>query len=155
MPVEKAPGPDRFTRVFYKTCWGIIKHDVLAPFQCIYNQVTGPLPKLNGAFLTLLPKDDVSEAPSEFRPISLIHSFAKLISKVLALWLAPHMDSLVSTAQSAFIKRRVLLLLTLMSCRQLIATSRAGVVETSKMLPDNTQKMRSNEKYYHDWLVSL
>jgi hypothetical protein len=33
----------------------------------------------------LLPEKDVSETPNEFRPISLIHYFAKLISKVLAL----------------------------------------------------------------------
>jgi hypothetical protein len=36
--------------------------------------------------------------------ISLIHSFAKLISKVMALRLAPLMDDLVSSAQSDFIK---------------------------------------------------
>jgi hypothetical protein len=155
MPAEKAPGPEGFTGVFHKTCWSITKHDVLAAFQCIYNQVNGPLSKLNGALLTLLPKKDVSEAPNEFRLINLIHSFPKLISKVLALWLAPHMDNLVSTAQSAFIKHRVLVLLTLISYHQVIAASRAGVVETSKTLPDDPHKMRSNKKYYHNWLVSL
>jgi hypothetical protein len=35
---EKAPGPDVFTGVFYKACWGIIKSDVVAAFQCFYNQ---------------------------------------------------------------------------------------------------------------------
>jgi hypothetical protein len=77
---------------------------VLAGFQCIHTQLTGPLPKLNGALITLLPKKEVSEEPSDFRPISLIHSFVKLISKVLSLRLAPLMDGLVSLAQSAFIK---------------------------------------------------
>jgi hypothetical protein len=75
-------------------------------FQCFQNQLAGPLPKLNGALITLLPKRIVSEELSDFRPISLIHSFAKLISKVLALRLAPLMDDLISSAQSAFIKRR-------------------------------------------------
>jgi retron-type reverse transcriptase len=56
--------------------------------------------------LTLLPKKEISETPNEFRPISLIHSFAKLVSKVLALRLSPHMDTLVSNDQSAFIKNR-------------------------------------------------
>jgi hypothetical protein len=92
--------------VFYKTCWDIIKREMLAAFQCVFNQVTGPLPKLIGALITLLPKKDVCQAPNDFRPISLIHSIAKLISKALALRLAPHMDSLVSSSQSAFIKHR-------------------------------------------------
>lgn len=40
------------------------------------------------------------------RPISLIHGIAKIISKLLALRLAPHMNTLISTSQSAFIKGR-------------------------------------------------
>jgi retron-type reverse transcriptase len=48
----------------------------------------------------------VSKTPNEFRLISLIHSFDKLISKVMALWLAPLMDNLVFTPQSVFIKHR-------------------------------------------------
>jgi hypothetical protein len=98
--------PNGFTGVFYRSCWEIIKQDVMASFQCLYNLIVGPLPKLNGALPTLLPKSEMAKRPSEFRPISLIHSFAKLVSKVLALRLAPHIDGLVSNAQSAFIKRR-------------------------------------------------
>jgi hypothetical protein len=43
---------------------------------------------------------------ADYRPISLTHSLAKLISKLLATRLALELDSLVSRAQSAFIKRR-------------------------------------------------
>jgi hypothetical protein len=56
----------------------------MADFICFYNQTAGPLPKLNSALLTLIPKSKVAELPGDFRPISLIHSFAKLLSKVLA-----------------------------------------------------------------------
>jgi hypothetical protein len=35
LPTEKAPGPDRFTGVFFKSCWKVIKHDVVAAFHCI------------------------------------------------------------------------------------------------------------------------
>jgi hypothetical protein len=106
LPVEKALGPDGFTGVFYKSSWDVIKHDLLTAFQCVYNLTVGPLPRLNRALLTLLPKKVAFELLGDFRPISLIHSFAKLISKVLAQWLAPHIDNLVSNAQSAFIKYR-------------------------------------------------
>ena len=42
----------------------------------------------------------------DFRPISLVHSFAKLVTKILANRLAPRLDSLVSTNQSAFVRGR-------------------------------------------------
>jgi hypothetical protein len=61
--------------------------------------------KLNGALITLLPKE-LAELRSEFRPINLIHSFPKLVTKVLARRLSPHISHLVSGAQSAFIKKR-------------------------------------------------
>jgi hypothetical protein len=106
LPTEKAPGPDGFTGVFYKACWAIIKGDVMASFQCLFNQSVGPILKLNGALITLLPKKEIAELPSDFRPISLIHSFVKLVTKVLARRLRPHISHLVSGSQSAFIKKR-------------------------------------------------
>jgi hypothetical protein len=41
---------------------------------------------------------------ANFRPISLIHSFGKLITKCLANHLAAVLDQLVQNNQSAFIK---------------------------------------------------
>jgi hypothetical protein len=58
---------------------------------------------LNAAYITLLPKQD-SIMAKDFRPISLIHSFAKLLTKVLANRLRNHMDEIVSKNQSVFIK---------------------------------------------------
>jgi hypothetical protein len=69
-----------------------------------YNLTAGPLPNLNGAVLTLLPKKDAAERPGDYQLINLINSFVKLISKILALRLAPHINGLVSHAQSEFIK---------------------------------------------------
>jgi hypothetical protein len=43
---------------------------------------------------------------SHYRPISLIHAFGKLVSKILALRLQPHIDELISPCQSAFISGR-------------------------------------------------
>jgi hypothetical protein len=101
---KKAPGPDGSTGAFYHGCWDIIKCEIMAAFNCFYNLTTAPLSKLNSALLTLLPKKEVAELPRDFRPISLIHSVAKLFSKVLACRLSRYIDQLVSQAQSAFIK---------------------------------------------------
>ena len=51
-------------------------------------------------------KKEGAAAITDFRPISLIHSFVKIITKALALRLAPFMNSIVSTNQSVFIKKR-------------------------------------------------
>ena len=36
---------------------------------------------LNSAYITLLPKKDGADQPKDFQPISLVHSFTKLITK--------------------------------------------------------------------------
>ena len=61
---------------------------------------------LNTAFITLLPKKVDAVEVKDFRPISLIHSFAKLVTKILANRLAPMLPSLISANQSAFVRGR-------------------------------------------------
>jgi hypothetical protein len=107
-PAEKAPGPDGFTGTFYRRCWPIIKHDVMAVFQHVYNIRGGDMAALNSAFVCLLPKKAAASRIGEYRPISLIHSLSKLFSKVLARRLTPLMNDIVSHAQSAFLKKRCL-----------------------------------------------
>jgi hypothetical protein len=106
LPNEKATGPDGFTNYFYKHCWHIIKDDVLSAFEAVHAHHCGALEQLNGARVVLIPKVEVSTEPKDFRPISLVHSFAKLLTKVLALRLSAYIDRLISSAQSAFIKKR-------------------------------------------------
>jgi hypothetical protein len=61
---------------------------------------------LNAAYITLVPKKEVAEQPKDFRPISLVHSFAKLVRKIMANRLADRLNEMVSPIQSAFIKGR-------------------------------------------------
>ncbi len=106
MPADKAPGPDGFTGAFFKVCWEIIKDDILLVFSSIYNLRCAHLNLLNSANIVLIPKKDGAESVSDYRPISLIHSIAKIFAKMLALRLRPHMHELISVNQSAFIKGR-------------------------------------------------
>jgi hypothetical protein len=62
--------------------------------------------KLNSAFITLVPKKEGAHLVKDFRPISLVHSFAKNFTKLLANRLAGRLHDLVSLYQSAFIKGR-------------------------------------------------
>ena len=61
---------------------------------------------LNSAYLTLIPKKADAVEAKDYRPISLVHSFAKLVTKMMANRLAPQLDSLVASNQSAFIRGR-------------------------------------------------
>jgi hypothetical protein len=103
MPNDKAPGPYGLTGRFHKSCWQIIKGDVMAVVSAVWRDFRN-FRQLNSAFITLLPKKEEARQPREFQPISLVHSIAKLVTKILANRLAPHMDKLVTTNQSAFIK---------------------------------------------------
>jgi hypothetical protein len=66
------------------------------------------LDKLNNALIVLLPKKVGASCPADFRPLTIIHSFAKLFSKILALRLAPKLDMLIDKNQNAFIRERTI-----------------------------------------------
>jgi hypothetical protein len=106
LPLDKAPGPDGFTGRFYKVCWSIIKIDVLAAISCVWARKFANMNCLNSAYITLIPKLEGVDKVKDFRPISLIHSFAKLMTKLMANRLASQLQHLVSPNQSAFIKKR-------------------------------------------------
>jgi len=106
LPPDKAPGPDGFTGRFYKCCWAIIKSDVMAVVHALWAGNFRNFRKLNSAFITLIPKKTNAVQVKDFRPISLVHSVAKLVTKILANRLAGRLDEMVSPNQSAFIKKR-------------------------------------------------
>jgi hypothetical protein len=64
--------------------------------------------RLNRALITLIPKRQDAMEVKDFRPISLVHSFSKLFSKILANGLRGRLGELVSMNQSAFVKNRSL-----------------------------------------------
>lgn len=57
---------------------------------------------LTSAYMVLIPKKEPMVI-GDYRPISLLHSFAKLLTKVLANRLAPRLGAIVAPNQSAFI----------------------------------------------------
>jgi len=109
LPPNKAPGPDGFTGKFYKVCWPTIKTDIMAAISAVWSRKLGNFEVLNSAFITLLPKKDDATNIRDYRPISLVHSFAKLVTKLLANRLAGRLDQMVTPNQIAFIKGRFIL----------------------------------------------
>ncbi|KAM0831277.1 hypothetical protein ACQ4PT_065657 [Festuca glaucescens] len=81
MPTNKSPGPDGFSWEFYRHCWPIIKVDVLAALREVWLGRDQGFEGLNEALITLLPKKEGAVDLKDFRPISLVHSFARLLTK--------------------------------------------------------------------------
>lgn len=106
LPADKAPGPNGFTGLFYKLAWPIIKHDIINAFNAFWSLDGRNFHLINDAFMILLRKKSVAQEIRDYRPISLIRSFSKLVTKCLARRLALVLNDLVHPSQSAFIQGR-------------------------------------------------
>nr|XP_017256449.1 PREDICTED: uncharacterized protein LOC108226007 [Daucus carota subsp. sativus] len=102
---NKAPGPDGVNPGVLKALWPTIKGDICSTFNIFHSSGFIP-PGSNSSFIALIPKKSAASKPSDFRPISLMNSSMKLISKVLARRLSPFMNTLISHTQTAFVKGR-------------------------------------------------
>ena len=81
---DKSPSPDGFLLAVYQDCWDVIKQDLLAIFKEFYKpSVVNP--STNSTFICLIPKKNEPLKLSEFRPINLVTSLYKIISKILSL----------------------------------------------------------------------
>jgi hypothetical protein len=106
-PEEKAPDPDGFIGLFFSLCWEITREDLMLAINQFFSINQQNLHLLNQAYIVLIPKKKCPPKKiSDFRAISLIHSFAKIVSKILANRLGPELGSLISTNQAAFIQKR-------------------------------------------------
>jgi hypothetical protein len=105
LPNDKSPGPDGFNGEFLKKCWQLIADD-------FYNLCAGfyegnlCLRGINSSYITLIPKNDRPFSPSDFRPISLLNSSIKLITKILAERLQEIIMRLIHKNQYGFIRSR-------------------------------------------------
>ncbi|RVW42045.1 Transposon TX1 uncharacterized 149 kDa protein [Vitis vinifera] len=105
---DKAPGPDGFSMAFWLFAWDFVKADVMSFFKEFYEN--GKFVKsLNTTFLVLIPKKVGAEALGDYRPISLVGSLYKWLTKVLANRLKKVVGKVVSKAQGAFVEGRQIL----------------------------------------------
>jgi len=83
IPNDKAPGPDGFNGLFLKKCWPIIKDSFYQLCDDFYSG-TLDLESINNSYITLIPKVNNPETVNDFRPISLLNTSIKLLTKILA-----------------------------------------------------------------------
>nr|GFA94229.1 RNA-directed DNA polymerase, eukaryota, reverse transcriptase zinc-binding domain protein [Tanacetum cinerariifolium] len=80
--LDKSPGPDGFTFGFYRRFWSLIECDVVEAVNHFYNN--GFCHKGgNSSFIALISKTQGANMVKDYRPISLIGSLYKIITKLL------------------------------------------------------------------------
>jgi hypothetical protein len=105
---NKAPGPDGVNFFFIKKAWNTIGRDIIRMIEEFYQSNLLPL-GINSSFITLIPKINCAVKLADFRPISLVGSLYKIISKMLAIRLKHVMPEVITDNQTAFIKGRQIL----------------------------------------------
>ncbi|KAL9671942.1 hypothetical protein QQ045_009516 [Rhodiola kirilowii] len=103
----KASGLDGFPAGFFQKFWSTIKQDFTA--ACLSILYDGVIPPgTNDTLIVLIPKQHSASRMEEFRPISLTSVVAKTVAKVIVNRLQQILPEIISTAQSAFIKGRLI-----------------------------------------------
>ena len=105
---DKAPGLDGFRLAFWSFSWDFVKDEVMGFFREFFehNQF---VKSLNATFLVLVPKGRTVEDLKDLRPISLVGSMYKILSKVLANRIKSIMGLIISQSQNAVVERRQIL----------------------------------------------
>ncbi|GJU91131.1 RNA-directed DNA polymerase, eukaryota, reverse transcriptase zinc-binding domain protein [Tanacetum coccineum] len=102
---SKAPGPDGYNAIFFKSSWRIIGSEVSQAIRDFF--VLGKLlGEVNATLITLVPKITTPDRVSDYRPIACCNVLYKCISKILTNRIKKSLEKLVSNNQSAFIGGR-------------------------------------------------
>ena len=103
MKNNKSPGPDGIAVEFYKLFWKDIGEDLLQVFKHSY--ATGKLPySQNLALLRLIFKKGQREDIKSWRPISLLNTDIKILSKLSAQRLKQVLPSIIHTDQKGCVQ---------------------------------------------------
>jgi exonuclease III len=105
---NKSPGPDGFTFEFFRKFWDTIGPDLCLAVEWFFDH--GSFSRgCNSSFISLIPKVQDLKFVNDYRPISLIGSLYKVVTKILALRLSSVITGLISDVQTAFLPSRQIL----------------------------------------------
>jgi hypothetical protein len=107
LPSNKSPGPDGFNTDFVKKCWPVIASDFYEVCDKFY-EGSICLESINGSYVTLIPKISSPTSVGDYRPISLLNTSMKILTKILANRLQLVITSLIHQNQYGFIQGRTI-----------------------------------------------
>jgi hypothetical protein len=105
MATDKALSPNGFTNLFHQTAWSVIKEDILRAFNALWTLDFRSFYLINQAYMILLRKWKEADGVKDYRPVSLIHIFSKLVSKTSSAVSSTHEQA--GPAQPACLHQRV------------------------------------------------
>ena len=105
MKPYKAPGPDGLHAGFFQRFWLTVRDSVRKEVEKAF--VERKVPEyLNKTHIVLIPKIQGPETIGNYRPISLCNLVYKIITKIIVARIRPHLDTLGSPYQAAFVPGR-------------------------------------------------
>jgi hypothetical protein len=102
---NKSPGPDGFPGEFYQFFWDLIKVSLKNFFDDFVNGSLD-IGRLNFGTNTLLSKCEDALVIQKFRPICLMNTSLKIVTKGMNNRLAPMAEHIIYKTQTAFMKNR-------------------------------------------------
>ncbi|GJX92218.1 RNA-directed DNA polymerase, eukaryota [Tanacetum coccineum] len=108
MPEKATSNDSPLKEIQHQIVLNIIDHDVVAAVTAFFSIGSFP-PGCNSSFIALILKSQEAKMVKDFRPISLIGSMYKIITKILANRLSLVILEHVSDVQSAFVSNRQIL----------------------------------------------
>jgi hypothetical protein len=82
LPSDKSPGSDGFNGDLLKKCWQTISQEFYDLCQGFY-EGNICMKSINGSHIVLVPKIDNPAIIGDYRPISLLNSSIKVLTKIM------------------------------------------------------------------------
>jgi hypothetical protein len=103
----KAPGPDGLHAIFFKRFWNMLGDELIDEVLHAINNAVIP-EGWKDTTIVMIPKVEIPDRVSQFRPISRCNVVYKVISKVLSSRLKSILPDFISHHQSAFVPGRLI-----------------------------------------------
>jgi len=107
LPNNKSPGPDGYSNEFLKGCWPLIANDFYKLCEDFFSGEVC-LQSINRSYIALIPKKEGPQRVSDYRPISLLSTSIKLLTKLMANRLQKPIMKIIHKNQYGFIKTRTI-----------------------------------------------
>ncbi|XP_057251664.1 uncharacterized protein LOC130591770 [Beta vulgaris subsp. vulgaris] len=101
----KAAGDDGFHALLYHHFWDTIKEDCFNCAAVIFRNCEVPK-SWNSTLISLIPKIENPLRLNNFRPINLVNTCYKIVTKIIVSRIRPHLQNVISPNQNSFIAGR-------------------------------------------------